>query len=55
MCMEKIHINLSTSVLILAGFLILVGLIPFAGGSLYLWITAKVLYGIGVVLFLFDK
>jgi len=45
----------SVVVLVIAGILLLIGLTTLSQNVLTMWIAAKLLYGVGVVLFLFNK
>ena len=48
--------QLSLKLFVIAGIFIFASLFfILANGSLVLWTTAKLLYGIGVLLFLFDR
>ena len=49
-------IRVSEMVLIVSGLLILVSVpIIYSSGNFTLWVYAKILYGIGVLIFVFDK
>ena len=48
-------IDLSIFLLVASGILLLVGLYFLPQGNLSVWLTAKAVYAVGAVLFLFNK
>ncbi len=49
-------LDLSTMICMLAGLLIWTGVfIVASGGTFFVWVIAKILYALGILLFIFDK
>jgi len=48
-------INLSIFILVASGILLFIGLSFLPQGNSSVWLTAKAIYAVGVILFLFDK
>jgi len=56
MSTTKNYLHASETVLVLSGLLILGSvLVVFLTGNFAVWTIAKLLYGVGVILFLFNK
>jgi len=49
------HLAIGTTLLFVSGVLLLVSLSTFSPDNLGIWKAAKAFYGVGAILFLFDK